>query len=69
MSQEIVPSTRLGTIDDLFVLLVADNLCPAICMTEGCDHIAQLESDQEQGYCEKCSGNTMVSVLILAGLM
>lgn len=24
-----------ATIDDLFVLLVADNLCPAICMTEG----------------------------------
>ncbi|MCP3475052.1 hypothetical protein NLM33_32540 [Bradyrhizobium sp. CCGUVB1N3] len=58
-----------ASIDDLFVLLAADNLCPAICMTEGCDHIEQLEADQEEGYCEKCSGNTMVSVLILAGLI
>ena len=33
------------------------------------DHIASMESDQEEGYCEKCSGNTMVSVLVLAGLI
>jgi hypothetical protein len=57
------------TVDDLFVLLVTDNLCPAICMTEGCDHIAPMESDQEEGYCEKCGGNTKVSVLVLADLM
>jgi hypothetical protein len=58
-----------ATVDDLRVLLVTDNLCPAICMTEGCDHIDRMESDQEEGYCEKCSGNTMVSVLVLAGLI
>jgi rRNA maturation endonuclease Nob1 len=38
-------------------------------MTEGCDHIAPMESDQEEGYCEKCGGNTKVSVLVLADLM
>jgi hypothetical protein len=58
-----------ATIDDLFVLLVTDSLCPAICMTEKCNHIAQLESDQREGYCEKCGGNTMISVLVLAGLI
>ena len=54
---------------DLVALVVADSMCPAICMTEGCDHIAPMESDQEEGYCEKCSGNTMVSVLVLAELI
>lgn len=58
-----------ATVDDLLVLLVADCLSPAICMTEGCNHIAQLESDQEEGYCEKCGGNAMVSVLVLASLI
>ena len=58
-----------ATVDDLLVLLVVDNVCPAICMTEGCDHIDRMESDQEEGYCEWCSGNTMVSVLVLAGLI
>jgi len=56
-------------IDDLVALSVADSVCPAICMTEGCDHIAPMESDQEEGFCEKCGGNTMVSVLVLAGLI
>lgn len=58
-----------ATIDDLFALAVSDCVCPAICMTEGCDHIAPMESDQDQGYCEKCGGNTMVSALILADLI
>jgi len=42
----------LKGIDDLLALSVADSVCPAICMTEGCDHIAPMESDQEEGYCE-----------------
>jgi len=58
-----------ATIDDLIALSVADSVCPAICMTEGCDHIEPMESDQEEGYCERCSGNTMVSVLVLAELI
>jgi hypothetical protein len=57
------------TVDDLLVLLVADSLCPAICMTEGCNHVDWLELDQEKGYCERCGGNAMVSVLVLAGLI
>ena len=35
----------LKKIDDLLALSVADSVCPAICMTEGCDHIAPMESD------------------------
>ena len=58
-----------ATIDDLIALSVADSVCPAICMTERCDHVASMESDQEEGYCENCGGNTMGSVLVLAGLI
>ncbi|HUO50277.1 MAG TPA: hypothetical protein VMU25_01805 [Candidatus Paceibacterota bacterium] len=57
------------SVDDLLALSVADSVCPAICMTEGCDHVAPMESDQEEGYCEACGGNTMVSVLVLAELI
>jgi hypothetical protein len=57
------------SIEDLLAISVADSVCPAVCMTEGCDHVAPMESDQEEGYCEKCGGNTMVSALILAGLI
>jgi hypothetical protein len=58
-----------ATFEEMLVLLVADSLCPAICMADACNHITWLESDQEQGYCEKCGGNAMVSVLVLAGLI
>ncbi len=57
------------TLDDLLAVAATDSVCPAICMTEDCDHTAEMESDQTEGYCEACGGNTLVSVLILAGLI
>ena len=48
---------------------VADSICPAICMTEGCDYTTEMESDQDAGYCEACGGNTVTSALVLAGLI
>ena len=66
---KVCEAEGFATIDDLIALSVADSVCPAICMTEGCDYIAPMESDQDEGYCEKCSGNSMVSVLVLAELI
>jgi hypothetical protein len=54
---------------DLLKASLGDSVCPAICMTEGCDHTTEMEKDQDQGYCEACGGNTMVSALVLAGLI
>jgi hypothetical protein len=48
---------------------ITDSICPSICMTEGCDHTAELEPDSREGYCEACGGNTMVSALVLAGII
>ena len=47
----------------------SNSVCPAICMTEGCDHTADMEPDQEEGYCEACGGKTVMSALVLAGLI
>jgi len=57
------------SLDDLLALSVTDSVCPAICMMEGCDHVTEMESDQDEGYCEACGGTTMTSVLVLAGLI
>ena len=56
-------------VEDVLFLSITDSVCPAICMTEGCDYTAEMEPDQEKGYCEACGGNTVVSVLVLAGLI
>jgi hypothetical protein len=55
------------TLDGLLSACGTSDACPAICMTEGCDHTAEMEPDQREGYCEACGGNTVVSVLVLAG--
>jgi hypothetical protein len=56
-------------LDDFLKASVADSVCPAICMTEGCDHTTEMEKDQDAGYCEACGSNTVVSALVLAGLI
>ncbi len=57
------------TLDQLLRLVATDSVCPAICMTEGCDHTTEMEPDQDRGYCEACGGNTVTSALVLAGLI
>jgi hypothetical protein len=60
-----------GFKDDLGLLeaTVMDSVCPAICMNECCDHKAEMEPDQAQGWCEVCNANSMKSALVLAGLI
>jgi uncharacterized protein DUF3768 len=64
---QVFEAEGFASIDDLLAVLVADSVCPA--MTKGCNYIAPIESDQEEVYCENCSSNTMVSVLVLVGLI
>ena len=56
-------------LDDLLAAAATDSVCPAICMTEGCDYTAEMEPDQSEGYCEACGGNTVTSALVLAGFI
>ena len=55
--------------DDLLQAAATDSVCPAVCMTEGCDYTCEMEPDQDQGFCEACGSNTVTSVLVLAGLI
>jgi hypothetical protein len=54
---------------DLLQAVIADSVSPAICMTEGCEYTAEMEPDQDQGYCEACGGNTVMSALRLADII
>ncbi|WP_035687159.1 hypothetical protein [Bradyrhizobium sp. Cp5.3] len=58
----------LESLDDLLQAAAADSVCPAICM-KGRDYTAAMEPDQDQGFCEACGGNTIVSILVLVGLI
>jgi hypothetical protein len=55
--------------DVLFAAAVGDSVSPAICLNDGCDYTAEMEPDQDRGFCEACGTNTVASALVLAGLI
>ena len=55
------------SIDAMLEAATFDSVSPAICTN--CDYTCEMEPDQDRGYCESCGGNTVVSALILAGII
>ncbi len=58
-----------ANIEEILFVSIISSVCPAICMTEGCDYTAEMEPDQDQGHCEACGGQTVTSALVLADLI
>jgi hypothetical protein len=47
-------------------------VCPAICCNPDdpeCDYTAETEPDQDRGWCEICERGTLVSGLVLGGII
>ena len=59
---KLCDAAGFNCIDDLLAASIT-------CMTESCDYTTEMEPDQTEGYCEACGGNTVVSVLVLAGII
>ena len=56
----------------LFAAAITDSVCPAICCNPAnpdCDSTTEMEPDQDRGWCEECQAGTMVSALILGGIV
>ena len=59
-------------VDSIEAMLEAatfDSVSPGICIKPDCDGTTEVEPDQDRGWCEACGGNTVVSALILAGII
>ena len=57
---------------ELFEAAVADSVCPAICCNPDnpdCDYVEAKEPDSRDGWCDECRRGTMVSALVLGGLI
>ena len=52
---------------DMIERAVFDGTCPAVCLN--CDYTTDMEPDQTEGYCEKCQTSTVVSCMVLAGII
>ena len=66
---KLVEIEGYNSADELMEAVFSDAVSPAICMNEGCDFTCEMEPDQDAGYCESCGKNTVVSALVLAGLI
>jgi hypothetical protein len=56
----------------LFAAAMTDSVCPAICCNPdnpGCDYTDEKEPDSREGWCEECQRGTMVSALVLGGII
>jgi hypothetical protein len=57
----------LDSVEAMIEATVFDSVSPAICTI--CGYTAEMEPDQDRGYCESCGANTVVSALVLAGII
>ena len=65
-AEPITTATERFTITEL---PLTDSVNPAICMNEDCDYVCEMEPDQDRGWCDECSTNTIKSALVLAGII
>lgn len=69
---KLVTLAKIEGFPDIRALLdkyVHDSVCPAICTNDDCDYTAEMEPDQDKGWCEACEQNSLQSALVLAGLI
>ncbi len=60
-------SEGFDTLENMLGEATFDSVSPGICLE--CDHTTEVEPDQDRGYCENCRRNTVVSALVLAGII
>jgi hypothetical protein len=65
--KQILESEGYDTLDALLDAVITDSVSPAACLN--CSYTTEMEPDQDRGYCENCETNTVVSALVLAGLV
>jgi len=67
--QKLLKIEGYTNITELLAACVTDSVNPAICTNDGCNYTAEMEPDQDRGFCEECRTNTMKSALVLAGVI
>jgi hypothetical protein len=69
MLARLLTAEGYDTFEKLAEAVVGDSVSPAICTDADCDYTTEMEPNQEADFCENCGKNTVVSALVLAGLI
>ena len=67
--QQLTHDYGFGEPSDMVEIAIMDGVCPGICMNEGCSYSTDVEPDQDHGYCEICCTQSVVSALVIMGLI
>ena len=57
------------SIDEMLEEATFDSVARSICKNPGCDYTTMMEPDQDRGWCEACNTGSVVSCLVLAGIL
>lgn len=57
------------TVEELLSSAVFGSNSKGLCTNKGCNYTTETEPDQQEGYCEVCDTNTVISVCVLAGIL
>ena len=49
--------------------MITDSVCLGICSRPDCDYTTDVEPDSDCGWCEECNAGTVVSGLVLMGVI
>jgi predicted Zn-ribbon and HTH transcriptional regulator len=64
---EACDSFGFDSLEEMFESAVCDSVSPGIC--KKCGYTVEIEPDATDGWCEKCKKNSVVSVLVLGGII
>ena len=67
--EKLIEIEGFASVDDLLAATITDSVSPAICMNDGCSYTAEMEPDQDRGWCEECCTNSMKSALVMAEII
>jgi len=57
------------SLEEMADAVFSDSVSPGICTNDDCDFTTEVEPDQDRGWCDECSTNTVKSALMLTGLI
>lgn len=66
---QLVADFGFATHEEMAESALCDSVAPAICVNPDCDYSTDMEPDQTAGYCEACGTRTVVSGLVLLGVI
>ena len=69
LMEELMEAYGCENIEEFLAEYGYDACVPGICTNPGCGYTTEYEPDQDAGWCDNCGENSVVSGLVLLGVI